>query len=426
MFLEILMCPGSFSVMPEILMTPSSPKTIVTLSSFRGIQIFFTINTLPLYCSVQTFKVRNFLHYNIKSCYYIDMENKTILTGIRVNSEMTLGNFLGALLPMTRLSNKYSEKNTINIFIPDLHTIISNVDGELQKNLVKEIKYYLAAGLIINNNVHFYRQSYVPAHSELCWILNCVATMGETSRMIQYKEKSKNGDLGTNVGIFDYPILMAADILLYDADFIPVGEDQFQHLELTRDIAMRFNSRFGETFKVPAKTIDQVKFMEEASRRDDDNSNNDDVQLSGIRIRDLQDPTKKMSKSSQAENSKIMMNDDPKKAAKKIMSATTDSMSKIAFDMINQPGISNLLQIEALIANSPLQVVISTWAGETHYGDLKKKVALDVSNFLADFQSEVSKIKDEDVFKLLDSGESYANRIANEKLLAAQKAFKLR
>lgn len=354
------------------------------------------------------------------------MENKTILTGIRVNSEMTLGNFLGALLPMTRLSNKYSEKNTINIFIPDLHTIISNVDGELQKNLVKEIKYYLAAGLIINNNVHFYRQSYVPAHSELCWILNCVATMGETSRMIQYKEKSKNGDLGTNVGIFDYPILMAADILLYDADFIPVGEDQFQHLELTRDIAMRFNSRFGETFKVPAKTIDQVKFMEEASRRDDDNSNNDDAQLSGIRIRDLQDPTKKMSKSSQAENSKIMMNDDPKKAAKKIMSATTDSMSKIAFDMINQPGISNLLQIEALIANSPLQVVISTWAGETHYGDLKKKVALDVSNFLADFQSEVSKIKDEDVFKLLDSGESYANRIANEKLLAAQKAFKLR
>jgi len=146
------------------------------------------------------------------------MEGKTILTGIRVNSEMTLGNFLGALLPMTRLANKYSAKNKVNIFIPDLHTIISDVDGELQKNLVKEIKYYLAAGLELNKNIHIYRQSYVPAHSELCWILNCVATMGETSRMIQYKEKSHNGDSGTNVGIVDYPILMATDILLYSAE----------------------------------------------------------------------------------------------------------------------------------------------------------------------------------------------------------------
>ncbi|MBR1875131.1 tryptophan--tRNA ligase [Candidatus Saccharibacteria bacterium] len=345
------------------------------------------------------------------------MENKTILTGIRVNSEMTLGNFLGALLPMTRLANKYSKNNQINIFIPDLHTIISDIDGELQKNLVKEIKYYLAAGLELNENVHIYRQSYVPAHSELCWILNCVATMGETSRMIQYKEKSHNGDLGTNVGIFDYPILMAADILLYDATYVPVGEDQFQHLELTRNIAERFNHKFGETFILPAKTSDQAKFMEISQESD---------KASGIRIRDLQNPEKKMSKSAESENSKIMMNDDPAKVTKKIMSAQTDSLGKISFDMMNQPGISNLLQIESLVTGVPLQDVISTWAGETHYGDLKKKVAASVSGYLADFQAKVAEISDEKVYEILESGEKYANEVANKKLLSVQKAVSLR
>lgn len=343
------------------------------------------------------------------------MEGKTILTGIRVNSEMTLGNFLGALLPMTRLANKYSANNKINIFIPDLHTIISDVDGELQKNLVKEIKYYLAAGLQINENVHIYRQSYVPAHSELCWMLNCVATMGETSRMIQYKEKSHNGDMGTNVGIFDYPILMAADILLYDATYIPVGEDQFQHIELTRNIAERFNNRFGEIFTVPVAECDQADFMELGLGP-----------CEGVRIRDLQNPEKKMSKSAEAENSKIMMSDDPAKVTKKIMSAQTDSLGKIAFDMFNQPGISNLLQIESLVSGVPLQDVISTWAGESHYGDLKKKVAETVAGYLTDFQAKVAAISDDEVYAVLEAGEKYANEVANAKLLEVQKAFKLR
>jgi tryptophan--tRNA ligase len=342
------------------------------------------------------------------------MEGKTILTGIRVNSEMTLGNFLGALLPMTRLANKYSKNNKINIFIPDLHTIISTVDGELQNNLTKGIKYYLAAGLEVNENVHIYRQSYVPAHSELCWILNCVATMGETSRMIQYKEKSKNGDLGTNVAIFDYPILMAADILLYDASYVPVGEDQFQHIELTRDIGERVNRKFGEIFVLPEKTEKQVEFIETANS------------AGGIRIRDLQNPEKKMSKSAEAENSKIMMNDAPARVAKKIMSAQTDSLGKIAFDMFNQTGISNLLQIEALVSGMPLQEVISTWAGETRYGDLKKKVAETVSTYLADFQAKVAEISDEKVYEILLEGEKYANEVANSKLLKVQQAFKLR
>ena len=335
---------------------------------------------------------------------------KTILTGIRTNSVLTLGNYLGALLPMVRLANQHSGDNNINIFVPDLHSIISDVDGNLQENAIRTIKYYLAAGLKINKNIHIYRQSYVPAHSELCWILDCVATMGEASRMIQFKEKSK-GQESCNVGIFNYPILMAADILLYDAEYIPLGEDQFQHIELTRNIAIRFNHKYGDIFTIPAKTADQVKFMGMSD---------------GIRIRDLLNPEKKMSKSTAAENSKIMLDDTPEKAAKKIMAATTDSFGKIKFDMWSQPGISNLILIESLVTDVPLQDVISTWSGETRYGDLKKQVAGSVSRMLEDFQAKLAEITDEDVLELLEAGEQYANKVANQKLLAVQKAFNLR
>ncbi|MBR3132456.1 tryptophan--tRNA ligase [Candidatus Saccharibacteria bacterium] len=336
---------------------------------------------------------------------------KTILTGIRSNSVLTLGNYLGALVPMVRLANKHSDEMNVNIFVPDLHSIIADIDGNLQENIVRTIKYYLAAGLKINKNVHIYRQSYVPAHSELCWILNCVATMGETSRMTQYKEKSE-GRESVNVGIFDYPILMAADILLYSAEYVPIGEDQFQHIELARNLAMRFNHRFdAEIFTIPLKTTEQIKFMGVSD---------------GIRIRDLLNPEKKMSKSTKAENSKIMLNDAPELAAKKIMSATTDSYGKVKFDMWAQPGISNLLQIEALINDIPLQDVISTWAGETRYGELKKKVAESVKKELTEFQERLNKISNEEVYELFDFGEEYANKIANKKLLEVQKAFKLR
>lgn len=338
------------------------------------------------------------------------MNHPTILTGMRVNSVMTLGNFLGALIPMVRLANQHSQASHINIFVPDLHSIIDRVDGELQQNLIKSLKYYLAAGLKISSNVHFYRQSRVPAHSELCWILNCVATMGELNRMTQYKDKSEGKD-SVSVGIFDYPVLMAADILLYDATYIPVGEDQFQHIELTRRLGQRFNQRFGETFVIPAEPKDQAKFMQV------DN---------GIRIRDLQNPEKKMSKSNPSRSSKIMLTDTPEAAAKKIMSATTDSVGKIQYDMFNQPGISNLLQIESLITNLPLQDVISTWSGETHYGDLKQKVAASVKTFLEDFQSHLEQISDQEILDLLETGETYANEVANHKLHQVQQAFGLR
>lgn len=335
---------------------------------------------------------------------------KTILTGVRTNSVPTLGNYLGAMLPMVRLANKYSKDAHINVFVPDLHSIISDVEGDLRANAVRSIKYYLAAGLTVNDNVHIYRQSYVPAHSELCWILNCVTTMGEASRMTQYKEKSEGKD-SVNVGIFDYPVLMAADILLYSAEFVPLGEDQFQHIELARNIATRFNNRFGEIFVLPAKTADQVKFMEVSD---------------GIRIRDLVNPEKKMSKSTKAENAKIMMDDAPEAAAKKIMSATTDSVGKIQFDMWNQPGVSNLLQIEALLNNVPLAETVNTWAGVTRYGDLKKQVAASVQKELANFQDRLATVSDEQVLELFEKGEEYANRVAKAKLLEVQKAFGLR
>lgn len=336
---------------------------------------------------------------------------KTILTGLRSNSMLTIGNYLGALLPMVRLAEKYSDSNHFNLFVPDLHSIISDVDGgDLQANILRNIKFYLAAGLPLNENVHIYRQSHVPAHSELCWILNCVATMGEMGRMTQYKEKSE-GKASCNVGIFDYPVLMAADILLYDASYIPVGEDQFQHIELTRNLAERFNNRYGEVFVVPEKTSEQVRFMGATD---------------GVRIRDLVNPEKKMSKSTEADNSKIMLDDEPAKAAKKIMSATTDSLGRVKFDMWAQPGISNLLVIESLVSDVPLQDTIATWAGETRYGELKRKVAASVSGMLNEFQEKLAKITDDEVYELLETGEKYANEVANAKLRQVQEAVGLR
>ena len=335
---------------------------------------------------------------------------KTILTGLRVNSDLHLGHYLGVLTHMARLANEHSGDYHINYFIPDLHSIISEIDGDLEANTIRNIKYYLAAGLKVNENVHFYRQSRVPAHSELCWILNCVATMGELNRMTQYKEKS-DGKTSANVGIFDYPVLMAADILLYDATYVPLGEDQFQHIELTRNLATRFNHRFGEIFTIPVETSEQVKFMGVEKP---------------IRVRDLVNPEKKMSKSTSAENSKIMLEEDPAKATKKIMGATTDSFQEIQFDFETRPGISNLLYIEALLTEAPLSEVVEKWRGESRYGELKKQVAATVTAKLTEFQKRVAEIPDEEVAKLLEAGEEYANKVATAKLLEVQRAVGLR
>ncbi|MDR2063173.1 MAG: tryptophan--tRNA ligase [Candidatus Nomurabacteria bacterium] len=336
----------------------------------------------------------------------------TILTGVRVNGELTLGNFLGAIFPIVQLAAKHADEYNVNIFVPDLHTIIAEVDGKLHENTMKSIKYYMATGLDTKHpNIHVYRQSYIPAHSELTWILDCFATMGETSRMIQYKEKSDGGKESANVGIFNYPILMAADILLYSAKYVPVGEDQFQHLELTRDIALRMNKKFGEIFVPPAPSREQVEFMSLDE---------------GLRIRDLVHPEKKMSKSSRNENAKIMLSDRPEAAAKKIMSATTDSVGKIQFDMFNQAGISNLLQILSLLKREPLQDVIARWTGESSYGDLKQEVAVALKHFLQDFQEKVAEISDKTVLEVLEEGEARMRKVADAKLLEVQKAVGIR
>lgn len=339
---------------------------------------------------------------------------QTILTGVRANEEPTIGNFLGAYKSMVNLANEHASDSNINMFVPDLHSFTTPIDHDkLYDQVIKGIKYYLAAGLDANNpNIHIYRQSRVHAHSELAWILDCFTYFGEASRMTQFKEKSEEHADSITVGLFNYPILMAADILLYDAKYIPLGEDQFQHLELTRDIATRMNNKFNqELFTIPAPEKEQVKFMHLEK---------------GLRIRSLVDPTKKMSKSSTNEKSKISLSDDPQQAYKKIMSATTDSEGVIRFDMINQPGISNLLTIEALLTDRDIQDVISDWAGQTSYGDLKRKVAETVKNFLADFQEKVAQISDEEVEQVLAKGEEYANSVANEKLALVQKAVGLR
>jgi len=184
------------------------------------------------------------------------MSKPVILTGIRSNEEPTLANYLGAFLPMVNMQREFAGDYQINMFVPDLHSFTTPIDhSALYRNTLNNLKYFIAAGLDLNNpDTYIYRQSYIPAHSELTWILDCFTYVGEMSRMTQFKEKSAEHSESVTVGLFNYPVLMAADILLYDTEYVPVGEDQFQHLEITRDIAERFNNKFGEVFTIPENT----------------------------------------------------------------------------------------------------------------------------------------------------------------------------
>ena len=341
------------------------------------------------------------------------MTKPTILTGVRSNEEPTLGNFLGAFIPMVEMQKKYAGEYQINMFVPDLHSFTTPIDHtSLYKNTLKNLKYFIAAGLDVNHpDVFVYRQSYIPAHSELTWILDCFTYVGEMSRMTQFKEKSGEHNESVTMGLFNYPVLMAADILLYNAKYVPVGEDQFQHLEITRDIATRFNNKFGEVFTIPADTKAQTGFIE----RD-----------KGLRIRSLTDPSKKMSKSSDDEKSKILLSDTPEKAMKKIMSATTDSVGVINFDFENQPGISSLLQILSLLTGRPQEEVNAEWVGQTQYGDFKRAVASAVGVFLSDFQSRLDAISDEQLLEVLERSEQKMAETANATLRRAQVAVGLR
>ena len=341
------------------------------------------------------------------------MSKEVILTGIRSNEEPTLGNYLGAFVPMVQLQQHYAGHYQLNMFVPDLHSFTTPIDHTtLYENTLTNLKYFIAAGLdITDEHTFLYRQSFIPAHSELTWILDCFTGFGEMSRMTQFKEKSADNNNNVTVGLFNYPVLMAADILLYNARWVPVGEDQFQHLEITRDIALRMNHKFGELFTVPEPTAKQTAFIQ----RD-----------TGLRIRSLTNPEKKMSKSSTDQKSKINLADTPAQARKKIMAATTDSLGVINFDWQRQPGITNLLQLLAILTNRPQAEVNAEWVGQTQYGPLKRAVAEAVATFLTDFQARLACISDETLLATLERSERAMNEVANTTLLRVQKAVGLR
>ena len=243
---------------------------------------------------------------------------KRILTGLKPSGELTLGSLIGCINQMVKLQDEYDSF----MFVPDMHAITVKQDPKmLRERIRKNVALYLACGVDPDKNT-IYLQSENLYHANLSWVLECTTYMGEASRMTQYKDKSSKGE-NVTVGLFTYPILMAADILLYDADYVPVGIDQKQHVELARDIALRFNKTYGDTFKMPEPMMSEV----------------------GVKIMDLQEPTKKMSKSDETYKGVILLLDDEKTIRKKIMSAVTDSDNKIYYDKDNKPGVSNLLTI---------------------------------------------------------------------------------
>jgi tryptophanyl-tRNA synthetase len=342
------------------------------------------------------------------------MSKPVILTGLRANNDLHIGNYLGALLPIVDMAKQRSGEYQINLFVPDLHSFTTPIDHtRLQDGIMNALRVFVAAGLPLDNpDVHIYRQSYIPAHSELTWILDCFTGMGEMNRMTQYKDKSaKLSEDRISVGLFNYPVLMASDILLYDAAYVPVGEDQTQHLEFTRDIATRMNNQYGELFVVPKAVKEQHEFFGKDQ---------------GLRIKDLVDPSKKMSKSDETGKGVIFMTDSPETARKKIMSATTDSIGVINYDKQNQPGIANLLEMLALLDGREVSAVAAEYQGQTQYGPLKAAVADRLSAFLADFQARLATVDDQAISTKLEASEHSLRTHAEHTLLNVQQAVGLR
>lgn len=314
---------------------------------------------------------------------------KRMLSGIKPTGRVTLGNYIGAIKPFVSYQDEYE----MFIFIANLHsmTIYQN-PAELRQNTKDLIALYIAAGLD-PQKVTLFLQSDVLEHAQLGWYLNCMVSMGELSRMTQYKDKAaKNQVIGA--GIFNYPSLMNADILMYDPDYVPVGEDQKQHVELCRDVAERFNSRYSETFKIPEPLIAKV----------------------GGRIMDLQDPSKKMSKSDENQKGTIYILDDIRISQKKIKSAVTDSEAHIHYDPQNKPGISNLLEIYSILSNRSISDIEIQY-DQKGYGEFKNDLAQIVGEELEKIQNRYHEIMSgsylDDVLK---EGADKARIIARKKL----------
>lgn len=347
--------------------------------------------------------------------YTIYKMKDVILTGIRANNDLHIGNYFGAMLPIIDMAKRHAGEYQINMFIPDLHSFTTPVEygKRLNDAIMNNARVYAAAGLPFDNDdIHLYRQSYVSAHSEMTWILDCFTGMGQMERMIQFKDKSEKLSVDQiSVGLFNYPVLMAADILLYGAKYVPVGEDQTQHLEFARDIAERMNSKFGELFTAP----EAVKKQHEFFGKDQ-----------GLRIKDLLDPTKKMSKSDETGKGVIFLSDSPEAARKKVMGATTDGLASVNYDKEKQPGITNLIDILALLRGISPQTVTEEYRGMERYGDFKKIVADEVASFLETFQGNLNNVDDAAVLTKLAASEQVMNEQANETLLRVQKAVGLR
>ncbi|MGN6721379.1 MAG: tryptophan--tRNA ligase [Marmoricola sp.] len=316
-----------------------------------------------------------------------------VLSGIQPTSDsFHLGNYLGAVRQWVELQNDYDPF----FFIADQHAITVEWDPKtLRRRTLVSAAQLLAAG-VDPERASIFIQSHVPAHVQLAWVLNGVTGFGEARRMTQFKDKSsKGGEGASSVGLFTYPILMAADILVYRPQYVPVGEDQRQHLELTRDLAQRFNSRFKKTFRVPEPYI-----LKETAK-----------------IYDLQAPTAKMSKSSSTPAGIIEMLDDPAVSAKKIRSAVTDSGTDVRFDAEEKPGVSNLLTIYSALSGHTIEDIENEFVGRG-YGDFKKALAEVVADFVTPFRARTLELLDDQAYleSVLRRGEQQASEIANATL----------
>lgn len=319
---------------------------------------------------------------------------KRAFSGVQPTGIIHLGNYLGAMKQFVEI------QETVDSFfcVVDLHSITLPQDPkDLYNNSLDMAAIYLAVGLDPSKSTIFL-QSTVSAHAELAWLLQCNSYTGELSRMTQFKDKSK-GNESAPTGLFTYPILMAADILLYDTDIVPVGNDQKQHIELTRDIATRFNHRFGKTFVVPEHKVREV----------------------GARIMALDDPTKKMSKSAENPLSRISVLSSPSQVKKAIMKATTDSEGEIRYDVENKAGISNLLTIYSLFTNISIHDLEKKYEG-IGYGAFKKDLVEVVNESLEKLQEKYKVIRESgEVEKVLKEGAQKAQAVANETLNRAKK-----
>ncbi len=328
------------------------------------------------------------------------MDKKRIFSGVQPSGNLSIGNYIGAISQWVAMQDKYE-----CIFsVVDYHAITIKQDPEeLRRRIIEITKIYLAAGIDPKKSIIF-QQSAVPAHTELAWILNCYgARMSDLNKMTQFKDKAGKNQENVSVGLFDYPVLMAADILLYDTEVVPVGEDQKQHVELARDLARRFNNDFGNIFTIP-----QVVIRPE-----------------GARIMSLQDPLKKMSKSDNNQGNFIALLEDIEAAKKKIMRAITDSGSVIDYDMEEKPAISNLLTIYAILGNREIKRLVKDYK-DKGYGDFKKDLAEVVAKFLTDFQAKYNKISDAEVIKILKEGGKRVNEMAEQKMAVIRKTIGVR